>query len=136
MNERLKQIIEYYGITPHRFSKEVGLSEGTIRKVLSENTSLKSENLQKMSQTFPDINLDWLITGRGSMFLNETKHFSNAPSPSHKPDVSHSLPAKSSNDNADHLQQLIREKEARIASLVDLVEAQKEIIRMIGQKSK
>lgn len=130
------QVIEYYDFNIYSFSTKIGISDGTIRKFVAEKNGISVKILIKISETFPDINLDWLITGRGSMFLNETKQFSNAPSPSHKPDVSHSLPAKSSNDNADHLQQLIREKEARIASLVDLVEAQKEIIRMIGQKSK
>lgn len=71
MNKRLKQIIEYYGITPHKFSQKIGLSEGTIRKILSANTSIKSENLEKLAQTFTEINLDWLITGRGEMLFSE-----------------------------------------------------------------
>lgn len=71
MNKRLKQIIEYYGITPHKFSQKIGLSEGTIRKILSANTSIKSENLEKLAQTFTEINLDWLITGRGEMLFTE-----------------------------------------------------------------
>lgn len=71
MNKRLKQIIDYYKITPYKFSQQIGLSEGTIRKVLSANTSIKSENLYKLSQTFTEINLDWLITGRGEMLFPE-----------------------------------------------------------------
>ena len=71
MNKRLKQIIDYYGITPHKFSQKIGLSEGTIRKILSANTSIKSENLEKLAQTFTEINLDWLITGRGEMLFSE-----------------------------------------------------------------
>lgn len=71
MNKRLKQIIEYYGITPHKFSQKIGLSEGTIRKILNANTSIKSENLEKLAQTFTEINLDWLITGRGEMLFPE-----------------------------------------------------------------
>lgn len=71
MNKRLKQVIEYYGITPHKFSQKIGLSEGTIRKILNANTSIKSENLEKLAQTFTEINLDWLITGRGEMLFSE-----------------------------------------------------------------
>lgn len=71
MNKRLKQIIDYYNITPYKFSQQIGLSEGTIRKILSANTSIKSENLYKLSQTFTEINLDWLITGRGEMLFSE-----------------------------------------------------------------
>lgn len=71
MNKRLKQVIDYYNITPYKFSQQIGLSEGTIRKILSANTSIKSENLYKLSQTFTEINLDWLITGRGEMLFSE-----------------------------------------------------------------
>lgn len=69
MNERLKQIIDYYNITPHAFSQKIGVSEGTVRKILSENTTIRSDNLVKISQTFTEIDLHWLITGHGDMFL-------------------------------------------------------------------
>lgn len=70
MNERLKQIIEYYNITPHAFSQKIGVSEGTVRKILNENTTIRSDNLEKISQTFTDIDLHWLITGQGEMLLS------------------------------------------------------------------
>ena len=71
MNERLKQIIDYYGITPHAFSQRIGVNEGTVRKILSENTAIRSDNLEKISQSFTEIDLHWLITGKGSMFLSD-----------------------------------------------------------------
>lgn len=73
MNERLKQIIDYYGLTPYAFSQKIGVSEGTIRKILSENTTLRSDNLEKISQSFTEINIDWLITGRGNMLRQEAE---------------------------------------------------------------
>lgn len=74
MNDRLKQIIEYYNITPHAFSQKIGVSEGTVRKILSENTTIRSDNLLKISQTFTDIDLHWLITGQGEMFLKDRQN--------------------------------------------------------------
>ena len=71
MKDRLKEIIEYYGITPNAFSQKIGVSEGAIRKILKENTTLRSDNLEKIAQTFTNIDLHWLITGQGSMFLKE-----------------------------------------------------------------
>lgn len=71
MNERLKKVIDYYGITPTNFSLKIGVSEGAIRKILSKNTTLRSDTLEKISQNFTDIDIDWLVTGRGSMLRNE-----------------------------------------------------------------
>lgn len=70
MNKRLQQIIDYYELTPYAFSVKIGVSEGVVRKILKENTAIRSDNLEKISQTFTDINIDWLITGRGDMLLN------------------------------------------------------------------
>lgn len=70
MNTRLKQIIDYYNISVNEFSQKISLSEGTIRKILKENTSIGSGNLAKIYEIFPELNLDWLITGRGSMFYS------------------------------------------------------------------
>ena len=86
MNERLRQIIEYYGITPHAFSQKIGVSEGTVRKILSENTTIRSDNLEKISQNFTDIDLHWLITGQGDMFLHNRHTDSSEQASEHTPD--------------------------------------------------
>lgn len=69
MKERLKQLIDYYGISTNLFSQKIGVSEGTIRKILTQNTTIRSDTLEKISQIFTEINIDWLITGRGEMLL-------------------------------------------------------------------
>lgn len=79
MKDRLKQIIDYYGISARNFSLRIGVNESTIRKVLTTNTSIQSNNLAKIAVNFPDINLDWLITGRGDMFYSQNQE---KPTPS------------------------------------------------------
>ena len=71
MKDRLRQIIDYYNITTNNFSQKIGVSEGAIRKVLLQNTTLRSDTLDKISQNFTDINIDWLVTGRGSMLRSD-----------------------------------------------------------------
>lgn len=71
MKERLRQIIEYYNISVNAFSVKNGINESTIRKILTENTSIRSDNLAKIAENFPEINLDWLITGRGEMIFSQ-----------------------------------------------------------------
>lgn len=71
MKDRLKQIIDYYNITTNNFSQKIGVSEGAIRKAMTQNTTLRSDTLDKISQNFADINIDWLVTGRGEMLRND-----------------------------------------------------------------
>ena len=70
MNERLLEVIKYYGLNISNFSDRIGVKEGTIRKVITSNTTVRSDTLLKISKSFTSINIDWLITGRGSMFYN------------------------------------------------------------------
>lgn len=72
MKERIKQIIDYYGLNVYSFSIKIGVSEGTIRRFLSDKNGLSVETLQKISNIYTEINLDWLITGRGSMLIDRS----------------------------------------------------------------
>lgn len=49
------------------FEREIGVSEGYLSQV--KRKGVNSDVLEKVSEKFPDLNLDWLVTGRGSMFI-------------------------------------------------------------------
>lgn len=72
MNERLKQFIDYKQLNTLKFSKEINVTEGTIRKIITDNSGIQSKNLEKIANAFPELNLHWLITGRGPMLLDES----------------------------------------------------------------
>lgn len=71
MNDRLKQFIEYLGISTRGFEQKISVSNGLIARFLSKNTTIQSDVLSKICDTFPDLNPDWLLTGKGKM-LHET----------------------------------------------------------------
>lgn len=72
MNKRLKQIIDYYQLSTRQFEQKISVSNGVIAKVLSQNTTLQSDTLSKISDSFPDVNIGWLLTGKGQMLNSET----------------------------------------------------------------
>lgn len=76
MNKRLKQLIDYYGISTRQFEQKINVSNGVIAKVLVQNTTLRSDVLSKIADSFPDINIGWILTGKGEMFLQK---FGNTP---------------------------------------------------------
>ena len=114
MKERLKQLIDYYGISTNLFSQKIGVSEGTIRKILTQNTTIRSDTLEKISQNFTDISMDWLITGRGEMLLNNPQHWGDSA------------------NNCDNISRLITilqdtlvEKDKQIDRLLSIIEQKK-----------
>lgn len=67
LTERVKQIIEYYGLNPYSMSVKISVSEGTIRKFLAGQIGMKVETLTKILTIFDEISSDWLILGKGEM---------------------------------------------------------------------
>ena len=71
--ERIKQFAEYKEISMRRFCKIAGIANGGFTKV----KSVGSENLLKIYNAFPDVNLTWLITGKGEMLDNHAQTADN-----------------------------------------------------------
>lgn len=68
---RVLQYIDFKQIEKSRFEKESGLSNGFVDKI---GDSIRSASLDKIRNGFPDLNIDWLLTGEGDMLKdNETK---------------------------------------------------------------
>lgn len=71
MKDRLRQIIDNKNYSIRQFEQKISASEGTISKFLCGKIGLKVETLLKIAANFPEINLDWLITGRGEMIFSQ-----------------------------------------------------------------
>ena len=76
--ERLLEFIAHKGISQRQFYLTCDLSTGFLTK----GKSIGSENLRKISESYPDISLEWLIRGIGNMLKSpielETKKGSNS----------------------------------------------------------
>lgn len=66
--ERLKQFIDLKGFSERKFSKEISSSE----TYFTSTKSIGSDKLEKISEAFPELNMDWVITGRGKMHFEST----------------------------------------------------------------
>lgn len=51
------------------FERAIGVSEGYLSQ--TKRKGINSDVLEKVSEEFPRLNMDWLVTGRGSMFVQE-----------------------------------------------------------------
>lgn len=64
MRERLRAYIRAKGITEYRFLKEAKLS---LAFFTSNADGVSARTLVKIGEAFPNLNLDWVTTGNGSM---------------------------------------------------------------------
>ena len=65
--DRLAEYLDRKGITPFTFEKTCELGNGYLGKQIKAKGTLGSDVLEKIAQQYPEISLDWLITGKGKM---------------------------------------------------------------------
>ncbi len=70
ISERIKMIIEYYGLNINTFSLRAGMANNSIiGKIVNDKQKKPSyETILKILTAFPKVDCTWLITGRGEMF--------------------------------------------------------------------
>lgn len=71
MSERLRELIKALGETQSSFAERVGTSQSTIATAIMRGTRLSTHIMGKIIKAYPQINLDWLLTGEGCMFIEE-----------------------------------------------------------------
>lgn len=74
MNKRLMQFIEYLGITIVEFENKIGCGKTTILKNINLNTELTTKNLKKIKEAYPDLNLNWLVSGNEPMLCSDIEY--------------------------------------------------------------
>jgi hypothetical protein len=71
MIERLSQFIKNQGLSVRAFEQRISASDGMIRRAINNNSDIQSKWLAIIAENFPQLNLDWLLTGKGSMFRED-----------------------------------------------------------------
>jgi transcriptional regulator with XRE-family HTH domain len=68
MKLQIQEILSRYQLSAAEFAKIVGVNPSGVSHILSGRRNyLSIETILKIVQRFPEIDLDWLITGSGSM---------------------------------------------------------------------
>lgn len=69
--ERLQYFMNQRGINDNQMTIAAGLSVGLLGKLKKSGKGMSSVNIEKILSSYPELNADWLLTGRGSMFRAE-----------------------------------------------------------------
>ena len=67
VSDRLSKYIDYKQISFYAFENTLEVSRGSISKAVKESKSIGSNVLENILSKFPDMNAEWLMTGKGQM---------------------------------------------------------------------
>lgn len=87
--KRLQKVIDYYGESASSFAEKIGVQRSSISHILSGRNKPSLEFILKILSSFPEVELYWLLNGKGDFpALNkvETKK-ADTPSLLSKTDV-------------------------------------------------
>lgn len=78
--ERLNRIISYYDISLRKFAISLGVHYNTIQNTFYRQSDVSFTILHKVITTYPEINPEWLMTGKGEMIrdVNEMKEMTKS----------------------------------------------------------
>ena len=65
MNNRLQLILKLENLSPARLADMIGIQRSGLSHILSGRNKPSFEFINKLLLKFPDINAEWLITGKG-----------------------------------------------------------------------
>ena len=71
-SERLKQVMEVKGFNLKTFSEQADIPYRTLQNYILTNREPSAESLAKLHSQL-GINLNWLMSGNGEMFANNTE---------------------------------------------------------------
>ena len=64
IKERLIAYLKYKGVNNSEFGRIIGVSNAYISSI---RKSIQPDKTEKISTSFPDLNISWLMTGEGEM---------------------------------------------------------------------
>lgn len=69
--QRIKEYIDYKGISVRKFEESVGFSNGSFGSQYKNNKTIGVDKVEYILRIYNDINPVWLLTGEGSMLRSE-----------------------------------------------------------------
>ena len=82
---RLKSFIDYLGYSNSQFADKAGIPRPTLSQLVhGRNKSVSDTLLRKLYESFPQLNITWLLFGQGDMLSSSNFEISERQDPQNK----------------------------------------------------
>ncbi len=132
--ERVKMVMEKENMISSQFADEIGINTSKLSHILNGRNNPSLDVMQKILNRFTNINAEWLIQGKGSMYSqikdsDSPSLFDNYCSSNEKSNSYEEIKEYTKNDKIEQKQQ-ISEKKQPTTNLQPIVE-QKKMVKII-----
>lgn len=69
--DRLSKFMDVSNLNNNKITVKADLSNGLLGNAFKSGKGLNSDSIEKILYAYPNLNADWFVTGRGSMFNEE-----------------------------------------------------------------
>ncbi len=87
MIERIQLILKSLNLSPTRLADEIDVQRSGVSHILSGRNKPSLDFVMKILSTYPEINSDWLMFGKGKMFNVSSKKESLPEEEKEKPKI-------------------------------------------------
>lgn len=67
---RLRKVLDHHEITAYKLGKDIGYSNAAIGNMLAGKSNPNFDFVVRLMELFPMLNGNWLVMGRGDMFVD------------------------------------------------------------------
>lgn len=78
MKDRIQQIMIHQGMNQQEFSQATGIAPASLSSIFTGRTSPTLKHAEALHNYLPDLNMDWLLFGKGEMMKREDADGSEA----------------------------------------------------------
>ncbi len=68
MKDRIILLIKAKNLTAAQFADEIGVQKSSISHIISGRNNASLDFIQKVLLTYPEVNMEWLMFGKGPLF--------------------------------------------------------------------
>jgi transcriptional regulator with XRE-family HTH domain len=128
-SQKIEELLHYFRMEQKDFATKCGFDPTIISHIKSGKTGISKRVLDKILETFQEINKSWLMTGDGDMLKKTTNQSIIGNNNENCQNI-----ANSNSDIPDWVNILLAEKDERIKEKDERIQELKEIIRELKGK--
>jgi transcriptional regulator with XRE-family HTH domain len=83
--KRLEIILDYYGINASAFADKIGVQRSSLSHLLSGRNKPSLDFILKILDVYPEVDLYWILNGKGSFPKNSSKPIELEPTTNFSP---------------------------------------------------
>jgi transcriptional regulator with XRE-family HTH domain len=80
--KRLEYLLEYYSLNAASFADKIGVQRSSLSHLLSGRNKPSLDFILKIIEAFPEVDLYWILIGKGNLPKDETFKLDHSLSPS------------------------------------------------------